>query len=87
MEVILITLKMKIFEMLGVIRVYSKAPGKDVDKTAKILNEIIYLDELLALTDFKLERISDSFLISPSTQYVRASSCSIRVFRLAPWYV
>jgi hypothetical protein len=35
---------------------------EDVDKTAKVLNEIIYLDELLALTDFKLERISDGFL-------------------------
>ena len=36
--------------------------SEDVDKTAKVLNEIIYLDELLALTDFKLERISDGFL-------------------------
>jgi hypothetical protein len=35
---------------------------EDVDKTAKVLNEIIYLDELLALTDFKLERISDGSL-------------------------
>jgi ribosome-interacting GTPase 1 len=32
-------LKMKIFEMLGVIRVYSKAPGKEVDKTSPFVVE------------------------------------------------
>ena len=32
-------LKMKIFEMLGVIRVYSKAPGQEVDKTAPFVVE------------------------------------------------
>ncbi|MBL6970921.1 MAG: hypothetical protein ISR63_02255 [Desulfobacterales bacterium] len=34
----------------------------DVDKTAKVLNEIIYLDEFLALTAVKPEQISDDFL-------------------------
>jgi len=32
-------LKMRIFEMLGVIRVYSKAPGKEPDKTAPFVVE------------------------------------------------
>lgn len=34
----------------------------DVEKTEKVLNEIIYLDELLALTAIKPEQISDAFL-------------------------
>lgn len=34
----------------------------DVEKTAKVLNEIIYLDELLALTAVKPEQISDALL-------------------------
>jgi len=33
------TFKQTIFEMLGVIRVYSKAPGKEVDKTAPFVIE------------------------------------------------
>ena len=34
----------------------------DVEKTEKVLNEIIYLDELLALTAVNPEQISDAFL-------------------------
>jgi len=34
----------------------------DVEKTEKVLNEIIYLDELLALAAVKPEQISDAFL-------------------------
>ena len=33
------TFKKKVIEMLGVIRVYSKAPGKEVDKTAPFVVE------------------------------------------------
>ena len=40
-------LKMKIFEMLGVIRVYSKAPGKEVDKTAPFV-----VDKGIKMGDF-----------------------------------
>lgn len=40
------TLKQKIFEKLGVIRVYSKAPGKEVDKTAPfVVDQGIQLGE------------------------------------------
>ena len=41
------TLKHTIFEKLGVIRVYSKAPGKDVDKTAPFV-----VDQGIELGDF-----------------------------------
>ena len=41
------TLKQTIFEKLGVIRVYSKAPGKDVDKTAPFV-----VDQGIQLGDF-----------------------------------
>jgi len=41
------TLKQKIFEKLGVIRVYSKAPGKDVDKTSPFV-----VDQGIQLGDF-----------------------------------
>jgi small GTP-binding protein len=41
------TLKQTIFEKLGVIRVYSKAPGKDVDKTAPFV-----VDQGIELGDF-----------------------------------
>ena len=41
------TLKQQIFEKLGVIRVYSKAPGKDIDKTAPFV-----VDKGIQLGDF-----------------------------------
>lgn len=41
------TLKRMIFEILGVIRVYSKAPGKDVDKSAPFV-----VDQGIQLGDF-----------------------------------
>ena len=41
------TLKQTIFEKLGVIRVYSKAPGKDVDKTAPFV-----VDQGIQMGDF-----------------------------------
>jgi ribosome-interacting GTPase 1 len=40
-------LKERIFEMLGVIRVYSKAPGKEADKTAPFV-----VDKGILLADF-----------------------------------